>query len=640
MTSKTDINFFPWELYFSQNENEINNAIITCTNYPLPTLKFAAQSVLEKAGKTKKENCEIILKGIQKLVKSVSSEVELIELKKDIKQRFFTYLGINLDKQMMSPVKSLPKENKKDVKENDAINTSITVFEEYLNQGKKPVLKDFILKVKKNSLTEEEITKIFKTVSSHITSSVKGMSKEEKKKWIQSQIKELNPDYIIDIDNKEKIEENKKPKTIKTIDSKNSSTKIIKNYLDKKGWNDFKKDEELDEYLMNKMLEEEKEFRDSEIQIRSELDRYNLLLSQTQSQLTEQTKLIKELKKGKNVDERKVKEEEEKLEALKKDSLEIKNKLEQFNTLNKHMEQTRKEHKKICHQLNYDEDIIDQAMMEEDLKCDKDEVCNLKSNICEEKKEGFSFPVTINNTIIDLFPEEEAKELVEKIEIEKNKKEYHSAPIFASSVSPRFVSMNTPEEFIDDKSKKEIDELTLEEEQPMSSLFDNLKQLSRSRSLSKDEDTGMECFKQKDYETVEDLKEDLNCDEQICDINTHQCVDRYEEQTISKIDGAEYTYTTNENIDLISKLKQKFKNVSLTSTVSNVIQNIQAPVDIDVPVIDMEVPPAHVSEKVNLQSFTNIIQSVQSKPRLTVEQRFNDRTKARRDMIRKCLNLE
>jgi hypothetical protein len=622
MTSKTDINFFPWELYFSQNENEINNAIITCTNYPLPTLKFAAQSVLEKAGKTKKDNCEIILKGIQKLVKNVKNELELIELKKDIKQRFFTYLGIQLDKQldkqMMSPVKSLPS------KENDAIDVSISVFQEYLNQGKKPVIKDFLLKVKKDSLNDQEITKIFKTVTEHITSSIKGMNKEEKKKWILSQIKELNPNYKNKEEEKVSIPKTKPPKIVK-----NASTKIIKTYLDKKGWNtEFdKNNEDLDEYLMNKMLEEEKEFRDNEVKIQNELDRYNLLLSQTQSQITEQNKLVKHLKEDKNVDSIKLKEEQNKLELLKSDSIEIKHKLEQFNTLNKHIDVTRKERKKICHQLNYDEDIIDQAMMEDDLKCNQNEVCNLKSNECEERKEGFSYPVTINNTVIDLIPQEDAKKLEEIIEINTKKQEYTS--------SPRFVSINTPEEFMDDKSK----DIKMGKEK-VNEEMDTLNKLTRSRSLSKDEDTGMECFKEKDYETIYDLKEDLDCGEQVCDINTHQCVDKFEEQNINKIDDVEYTYTTNENLDLISKLKQKFKNISLTPTVSNIIQNIQAPVDIDVPVIDMEVPPAHVSEKVNLQSFTNIIQSVQSKPRLSVEQRFNDRTKARRDMIRKCLNLE
>ena len=641
MTSKTDINFFPWELYFSQNENEINNAIITCTNYPLPTLKFAAQSVLEKAGKTKKDNCEIILKGIQKLVKNVKNELELIELKKDIKQRFFTYLGINLDKQMMSPVKSLPtKENNK---ESDAIDTSVSVFEEYLNQVKKPTIKDFLLKVKKNSLNDEEITKIFKTVVEHITSSIKGMSKEEKKKWIVSQIKELKPEYDNSIIIEEKISIPKtKPKSIK-----NPSTKIIKNYLDKKGWNidDIDSDENLDEYLMDKMLEEEKEFRDNETKIQNELDRYNLLLSQTQSQIVEQSKIVKHLKedkgvkKNKSIYDAKLKEEENKLEILRNDSIEIKHKLEQFNTLSKHIDVTRKERKKICHQLNYDEDIIDQVMMEEDLKCNKNEVCNLKSNECEERKEGFSYPVTINNTVIDLIPQEDAKKIEEIIQTNIKKQEYQTSPIFASSSSPRFVSMQTPEEFMDDKSKEFKLEIEEDNNEVIDSL-DTLNKLTRSRSLSKDEDTGMECFKEKDYETLDDLKEDLNCDDQVCDINTHQCVDKYEEQIINKVDNVEYTYTTNENLDLISKLKQKFKNVSLTPTVSNIIQNIQAPVDIDVPVIDMEVPPAHVSEKVNLQAFTNIMQSVQSKPRLSVEQRFNDRTKARRDMIRKCLNLE
>ena len=140
------------------------------------------------------------------------------------------------------------------------------------------------------------------------------MSKEEKKKWMISQIKELNPGYnSIDIIIEEKVSA---PKTKpKTASIKNPSTKIIKNYLDKKGWTDVNNDEELDEYLMDKMLEEEKDFRDNETKIHSELDRYNLLLSQTQSQITEQSKLVKHLKeekglkRNKSMDDSKLKEE-------------------------------------------------------------------------------------------------------------------------------------------------------------------------------------------------------------------------------------------------------------------------------------------------------------------------------------------
>ena len=241
-----------------------------------------------------------------------------------------------------------------------------------------------------------------------------------------------------------------------------------------------------------------------------------------------------------------------------------------------------------------------------------------------------------------MFPKEEAEELEEKInQLEKSDNYILEKPPIITDDGPRFVSMlkHENEEYEKEKSIindyiKHEDKTPIKEEEE--SLEQQLKQFSRSRSLSKDEDEGLECFKKDDYDTVDELKEDLDCDDQICNINTHECIDRVEDQTIGKIDNMDYTYSTNENIDLISKLKQKFKHISITPS----IQKLQAPVELDVPVIDMEVPPAHVSTRVPLKTFVNTMQNVQSKTKLSIEQRFNDRTKARREMIRQCLNLE
>ncbi len=90
----------------------------------------------------------------------------------------------------------------------------------------------------------------------------------------------------------------------------------------------------------------------------------------------------------------------------------------------------------------------------------------------------------------------------------------------------------------------------------------------------------------------------------------------------------------------MSKLKQKFKNVKITTpTVTDWSTQMQQPIEMEYPKIDMELSPSHISERVSLSQYSNIMKQLEGKSRLSVDQRFNDRTKARRELIRKCLDL-
>jgi len=149
-------------------------------------------------------------------------------------------------------------------------------------------------------------------------------------------------------------------------------------------------------------------------------------------------------------------------------------------------------------------------------------------------------------------------------------------------------------------------------------------------------DLNAECFTKQDYNTVEELQDDLQCDEsQVCDISTKDCIDKTDELEITKYGPSEYTNTSNTNVDLITRLKEKFKQVQIHTPVQTNIQ----PAEWESSVIDMEETPAHVSERIRLDQYTTTLSNLQNRSRLTVDQRFNDRTKARRDLIRKCLNL-
>lgn len=648
-TKLEDINFFPWDLYFSQNELELNNAKETCTNYSINILFNAlkAASIDTEvptfySKKSKKELCTKIIgvvknitSELNKIQDSKEREIQYIKIKKEIKQRFFTFLGIEQvisSPKLQSPSSFISQKDKEDNEEGDEVEIlriSIEIFNTILKDSdyKVPSLREFKKSIKTN-LSSETVTEIFNTIKQVYTKGSKNKSKEEIRKFILEQIAELKDEKTED-EIKEEIQIVDNSKTDK---EKQKDTKVIEMYMKNKGWQSNKlEDISLSEYLMDKMLEEEKEFKKNEIKIEQELERYNLLLAQVQSDLAEQIQLVKQLKTIKKVKNKvELAEAENELQRLKTEAEEIKMKMNEFEKLNKHIEDSRKDRRKICHQLDYDEDIIDQALIVEDLDCGDNQVCNINKNVCEDNSstEGFSYPVEIGGKVIDLVPTEDAKEL----ELKLKKTSYQSPPILTSSEVPRFVSINSAE---NDEVKS--DEVKNEEEEE-DSIEEQLKKLSSSRSLSKEEDSGLECFKKEDYDTIDDLKEDLNCDDQICDINTNRCVDRFEDQTIGKVQDAEYTYTDNTNVDLMNKLKQKFKNVVMTP-VSSIAQKMQPVVDIDVPIIDMDVPPAHLSEKVNLQSFTNLMQNVQSKARLSIDQRFDNRTKARRDMIRKCLQL-
>lgn len=657
MSSKKDAHFFPWELYFSENEIELKNASKTCASYPASILKNAVLATNSKPGKNKQENCNIIIKSIHDLIKkNVKSlpvdeqTLALIDLKKQIKQRFFTLEGVQVATVGSRPTS--PKvdnvDEKEDQEEKEAVRVGIHLLKLLLSEGSKTNFKVFKDSIGLTHFSNEQLKSIFDTLFTHYKDNTKHLKKyNDRKNWILSQIKELE-------ENNNVSSLSKSTSKINKMDDEKDNTKIIKDFMSKKGWDDKNiSNDELSEYLFEKLVDEEKDFKSNESNIHQELNRYNLLLAQTQSELSEQNKIVKQLKLIKDKDPSKLKDAENDLTRLRKDVTELKEKIKQFQDIVQYMEKSRSMRKKICNQLDYDEDIIDQAIIEDDLTCEKPSVCNLETNVCTDKKhlDGFAVPITIGDKVIELFPEDKAKELEEDISKRIQKNEYSSAPSFTSY--PRFVKMQSEQEFYNEDQptnllkkesltnevKEEDEEEILENNEVEGTLEEQLEKLSKSRSLSKDEDSGMECFKMKNYETIDDLKEDLNCNEQICDINTHQCVDRFEEQNTSKIDNVDYTFNTNTNLDLISELKQKFKSSTVLSS-SSTIKNIQAPTDIDVPVIDMEVAPAYLSEKVNLQSFTNMMQTIQAKPRLSIDQRFNNRTKARRDMIRKCLDLD
>ena len=376
------------------------------------------------------------------------------------------------------------------------------------------------------------------------------MNDEDKNKWLKNQINELGDD-------------------------------IMSSYVKKKGW-DTNGDKN---YLLNKMLEEETEFKDNENVINQESDRYHLLLAQTQSEIAEHIALIQFLNKLPNKNKEKILKATTESESLKKDADEIKNKIKEFDNISTHIDTTRNERKKVCHELNYDSNIIDQAIIIDDLNCGESQVCNIETNKCEDKNDNVeSHSVNLNSTIVNLIPVEAAKIFDEE------------------QIGPRFVT-----------------------------LVDVNKKLDSS---------DIECFSKQDYNDIDELKDDLECDnEQICDISSQKCIDVDDTMNISKINNMEYVYSDTKNIDLMSKLKQKFKNIVITKTTEEYIKTIENPDDIDSPVIDMEEAPAYVSERVSLQSFTNVMKSVQSKSRLSIDQKLNERTKARRDNIRKCLNI-
>ena len=295
MSTNKDINFFPWELYFSNNENEIENAKKSCDGYPMATLRFAAQAVFEKSGKSKTSTCDNILAGIKKLVKKEvlslkdknEQELALTQLKKDIKQRFFTFLGIKqIASRASSPIRKIESENTKD----KDVELTLKLFKYILQKGAlyKVTFKGFRTDSKLESINEDELRKLYNAVLKLIKESTEQLSNEEKLAWIMEQIDDLSED---------------KKEVKKEVKKDDNKMKYIKKVLNKKGWAEgVKKDsseEELDEILLDKLLDEEKEFKENESIVSQQLEHYKLLYDQTQAEINDQTQIIKQLKKDK-----------------------------------------------------------------------------------------------------------------------------------------------------------------------------------------------------------------------------------------------------------------------------------------------------------------------------------------------------
>jgi hypothetical protein len=642
MATKKDQYFFPWDLYFALyekdtiNETELNNVVDSCQHYPIKILNMAADTINVKKSTFKRIACMNIIKGLHEKysdfknnkMRKNEKELKLSEMKRDIKDKYFKLANNDLENVEENKIEKTQEE--KEINKN-TITGSIAILK-YLEKQlpKKPVFSTFYKNFSKdnNQISKDILNSLFKSLVQMIDEKTKNMTDDKVKIFIQEHIKNLNDQikqpiqYLLETENNN--EENNKEKI-----------NVMKKYMKNKGWNDnskYSNSEEMNEYLFDKLLDEEKQNIDNLSILKPNLEKLKLELDSTKQKYSEQNNILKTMSKAKKYQEQRNKLEEEKT-LLKQKQKDIAESIDNTENKIKKIETNRKHRKQLCHQLDYDEDIIDQAIIADDLKCESEkQVCNLKSNVCEDDtQDNKKYNLKIKDIDIPLIPEEDAKLLDEKIkQMAKNQPQ-----------NPRYVSMTTPEsqpQYLNPtikqtetiQQKEENVDLDTEEEEEEEEIDEDEFPLVPETENIVNEDA--ECFTQTDYDRLEDLEQDLDCeDDQICDISNRQCIDKLDDDfNITKVGNKEYTFSSLSNVDLMNKIKNKFKH----TTITNIDQQ-----NIDIPIIDMEVPPAHVSEKVELDKFVNVMNNIQSKPRLSVDSKFDDRTKARRDMIRKCLNL-
>lgn len=655
-----DTTFFPWDLYFSDYDTEINTAKNTCETYSLEILKLAAKAVNAKPSSKKTTNCDNILKSIQKLKKENASS--LIELKKNIKKIFHDSLPPNLiasnnHKNIISNNLSVNKLVNKSFnnqnKEPDSINASIEAFKEIFDKGIKATSLHFRKKCQPTSLSIPELNNIFETTKNYIKTSTETMSPNDKKSFILNEIQKLQKDannlnstnLLVQTNPEEtslieaiQLKQNKKKSKVtplqesKKEDNSDDELKHMISYMKEKGWktsNNSSK-EQLSELLMTNMINEEKTLKEQEKQIHHELERTNLLYSQTQEELAEQQQLVKELKTIKKKTNPQLVSAENEYNKLKNDVTSIRDQLIKLKEQKSNIQSTRETRNALCHQLNYDDLQLDTILIKNDLDCDKDNVCNLNTNKCEPKSDNvYSFNYKDQNIILS--PSEKAKEL--EIKLKNN-----------NTVSPRFVSLETPDnkviydeseendEVEDEIDNDEVEDDEKEEDDEVEELDKNY--MSDTNYSDEEEDIKSPCFIKKQYETVQQIENDFACPvNTVCDISTSKCEDKSNVEQIETIGTIQYTTDKEDtNKRFIDLIKQKFKHSVIKEQKSSMY-------DSDQPVINMDKSPLHVSERIPLDKYVSIMKQIESKPRLSVDERFNERTKARRDMIRKCLNL-
>jgi hypothetical protein len=514
----------------------------------------------------------------------------------------------------------------------------------------------FFYLVEQNIDSQDEINKVIKTCEKYSIADFKIITKlkssKSKKNYCIDLLKEIKNEYSKIMKNskltqsqkqtewnlmKNKLKQNNDKDDSKSDINDDTKNKIAKEFLKNKNWDEdsqYSNEEEMHEYLLSKLLEEEKDLKNNEYEFESTLKKLENQREQIEEELNEQNELIKELKSLKKKDKKAIDNASadydllnEKLNSINKSILSIKQNL-------KNIDSSRKQRKNICYKLDYDEDIIDKAMAIDDLTCkEESQVCNLESHICEDRDS--SHPVYAGKLGIPLIPADKAIQLENKLELQSFKSNY-TAPPTPDEKGPRFVSMQTPDENVninsdidsdDDNEDDDIEELNIQTETALENVFEG-----EEHPLMSDDE--VECFSEDDYEKEEDLEESLDCgDEQICDISKKKCVDYPDDDSyINKVKDTEYTFSSLTNVDIMNKIKNKFKHTIVTPLKSDIPQ-------VDIPVIDMEVPPAHISERVDLSKFQELVKTIRTKPRLSVDSKFDDRTKARRNMIRECLNL-
>jgi hypothetical protein len=511
--------------------------------------------------------------------------------------------------------------------------------------------------VEQNIQSQDKIDNVIKTCEKYSIADFKIITKlkssKSKKNYCIDLLKDIKNEYSKIMKNSKLNQSQKQTKwnetkeifknndTINT-ETNNKSIKYLKEFLDNKNWNDdsqYSNEEEMNEYLLTKLLEEEKDLKKNENEFYSTLKTLKKQKEKIEEELNEQNELIKELKSLKKKDKKTIDKASSEYDILSEKLNSINESIHSIESKLKNIEHSRKERRQICYKLDYDEDIIDKAIATEDLTCkEKSQVCNLETHVCEDRDSDH--PVYAGKLDIPLIPAEKAIQLENKLELQSFKSSY-SAPPTPDEKGPRFVSMQTPDanlniasasdiESDDEDDDEDIEELNTRTETALENVFEG-----EEHPLMSDDE--VECFSEDDYATAEDLEESLDCgEEQICDISKKKCVDYPDDDSyINKVGDTEYTFSSLTNVDIMNKIKNKFKHAIVTPLKSEPSDIPQ----VDIPVIDMEVPPAHISERVDLSKFQELVKTIRTKPRLSVDSKFDDRTKARRDMIRECLNL-
>ena len=416
MPPKKQSQDFPWNQYFSIDENDFDNAVDICNQHGVISadiVKLASKALIGSAKPTKNASCF----AIEEFTKIVRERIEEHDDPENIRQQVIDYLN----EKTKNPDSSIIKPSildKKYKKEKSPVRKPSPVRKVSVERKVSPVRKVSVERkvspVRKVSV-ERKVSPVKKVSIERKVSPVKKVSIEEKPLTIE---RGDSLSSLVDIETTPLLmKEDEIPKLVSVDEKKRYYHPRLNQVLEMKGWlilNEIDNVEELLGAIIDKIYDETI-LKQNQIEInKEELEVLKEQVDQNLTNILEET-------------------DNENVKEIIQDTIQVQDNIQDVvENIIEQVQPTEEIKSKSIETCNMKEEYSTMNEAIEDLKCQDDKICDVVEKKCVEQKEAKKtaiYPIQVGKENIKLSGKKAAivitaiKDRVRNIEQQENKKE-------------------------------------------------------------------------------------------------------------------------------------------------------------------------------------------------------------------------